>query len=143
MNLRRSLSNHQEYYLRQMCLGRLIVVENQDAYEKYGVFYDGKTYPGVQITGRPNGKPRSSPRVLCGGHMYSSITELRQRGILVLEDGRWVPNKAAQRQFGRLPKLSFPPRCVTMNRTRPARVQKDLSDGKLHDVSGSDVSGTV
>ncbi len=122
MNYERSLSNHQLYYLKEICLGHLILVEDEAA-EKYYVFTDSKTYPGIHVMTSMNSKPRGGRHILCGGHLFSSVIELKQRGILELVGDRWMPNKEARRQFGEPPALVFPKRPVKMSRTRAARAQ--------------------
>lgn len=118
MNVRRSLSRHQDYYLRQIGLGKIVLVWDED-YRRY-----------VEVEGHflmPVGggsKPRGARLARCGNHFSSSVIELLQRGLLVDNgSGRLVPSRDAARQYGRPRPLPVPKRTFKMHRTRAARVQ--------------------
>ena len=116
MNLRRTLSNHQLYYLQQIAKGNIIIVTDPE--------FDTAPFKGKDIShwDFPMSKMRGH-RALWGGHEYSSIVEMKQRGLLVDHEGRLVPCKEAQKQFGKPPPLVLPKKKPKMSRTRAARVQ--------------------
>lgn len=123
MNLERSLSRHQLYYLKEICSGQM-VLEWSDYFQRFGIEYrsrDGKRSYGLRLMG--DSKPRGRQLVMAGGHLDSSIIELRQRGLLVEQNGRLMPSKEAAKQFGSPPPLVAPKREIAMSRTRAAREQ--------------------
>ncbi len=114
MNLRRSLSRHQAYYLREIASGRIVL------------FWSTKHHCAVSQDGYLLGlasKSRGSRLQRCGNHFHSSVVELMQRGVLIRDGDRIVPSKEAGKQYGNPPSIKQPKRTFRMSRTRAARVQ--------------------
>jgi len=113
------LSSHQEYYMRLVAKGELVLLFDHD--RKCFVSAVGK---GTFWNTIPSSKPigRSGPSYFVFGHLNSSIIELRQRGFLVPENDRLVPDRRMRKVYG-FPPASAPVKQLKMSRTRAARVQ--------------------
>ncbi len=121
MNLLRTLTSHQVWYLELICKGEIVLLWNAD--EKHYVRQGSNDYIMVMPNNKPWPKKNSfrSRRPWLG----SVVVELKQRGVLVDVDGRLMPSKAAVKLFGAPAKIEPPKRVVKMSRTRAARVQGD------------------
>ena len=109
MNLKRSLSRHQHYFLREIASERIVYILNRGVYCSggYQVFKPGYSkYLGVRF----------------GNHEQNSLIELYQRRLLIDSNGRLVPSPQAAKQFGSPPETPAPKREILMSRTRAARV---------------------
>jgi hypothetical protein len=113
------LSSHQDYYMRLVASGRLVLVFDHDRKCFVSAVGEGKFWNTI-----PSSKPigRRGPSYFIFGHLNSSIIELRQRGLLVSENDRLVPSREARKIFG-YPPIKVQPRQLKMSRTRAARVQ--------------------
>lgn len=122
MNLARSLSRHQLFYLKLVCSGEMVIVwhEPNEGYVEIYRGARGDEHIGITFA---DSKTRGRNLFKCGNHKSSSIIELRQRGVLIDVGGRLLPNRDAARQFGTPPPLPVPKHIITMSRTRAARVQ--------------------
>lgn len=118
MNLERSLSNHQKYYLGLLCKGHIVLTLDPET----GIYGDDRSGSWGWAVKPSNGKGRTS--AMCGGHYYKAMAVLWQRGVIVDMNGRLMPSKEAQRAFGTPPPIASPKRTVKMHRTRAARVQE-------------------
>jgi hypothetical protein len=121
MNLKRSLSRHQSYYLGLIADGKLVLVRDPEDPESK-VYIDPEGFEYFRLG---NSKPRRGCRPMCGNHKQSALVELCQRGLLIDMDGRLVPSREASKQYGTPPPLPKKRRVVVMSRTRAARVQPE------------------
>jgi len=118
VNLLRTLTKRQLYHLQEICEGRTVIL--WDAGE--GAYFEQTS--GDYRMRMPHGNDRqrrrnSSKRPWLG----SCVVTLLQRKVLVDEEGRLVPCKAAARLFGRPPRIEPPKKSLKMSRTRAARDQ--------------------
>lgn len=142
MNLMRSLSSHQKYYLEQICLGKRTAYWSAE--ERRYVCCEWVNSTGERYYSFvPHNKPRPKyvtpyyPAKAALGRWAitqrdwfgSAVVELLQRGLLKDVNGRLMPTKEAVKVFGSPPPPPAPKRTVKMSRTRPAR---DQSDGEVH-----------
>ena len=122
MNLDRTLTRQQKFYLKQICSGALVLVWNEDYKGWVKELSDGAIWCMPHNKVRPSdfGRGLRSSRYVWLGTV---VVELTQRGILEDVNGRLMPNKDAQRLYGTPPPISVPERVVKMHRTRAAREQ--------------------
>lgn len=113
------LSSHQDYYMRLVANGNLVLVFDHERKCFVSAVGEGKFWNTI-----PSSKPigRGGPSYFIFGHLNSSIIELRQRGLLVPENGRLVPDRRMRKVYG-FPPIRVPVRQLKMSRTRAARVQ--------------------
>lgn len=119
MKLHRSLSHHQKYVLRALAKGDLTITYDRES-DTVGIQRRNDVAFSI---GRVRSKTRGRNLSASGDHLRSSIIELRQRGILVEQEGQLVLCREAQHQFGAPPEEPPPKRFVRMSRTRAARMQ--------------------
>jgi hypothetical protein len=135
VNIKRSLSSHQKYYLRQVCSGQTVIARSPTS-GRY-VWQAGADFVYTMDGSKARGK-----HARWGDHCRSSIIELRQRGFLVDDgEGRLVPSKEVAKQYGSPPPIPKPKRVVRMNRTRAAREQpKEAESCPSGSISSSSTS---
>lgn len=119
MNLLRSLSSHQKYYLRGIARGFYVLTFDPDHNCYTSRFSTGEDLYTVISPSKPRGRRLMKS----GNHMQSAIVELVQRKVLVDVNGRLVPSKEAAKVFGSPPPPAPAKRTVKMWRSRAAREQ--------------------
>lgn len=125
MNLSRTLTRNQVYYLKQICSGQL-VIEWIPEYRYYAEQYksrDGSTLL-FYAAGRSKARGRA---VLRRNHFPDAVTDMLACRVLVDVGGRLMPNAEARRQYGTPPPIPMPRRTFKMSRTRAARVQESAA----------------
>lgn len=126
MNLRRTLSKRQAYYLAQIGRGTLAVRYDEEirrfVVEEYTKASRHRK-AHMATCSLPASKSRGRHLRMSGDHFNSAMIEIIQRGLLVREDDRLVLSKDARKNFGSPPTLPMPARAFQMSRTRAARVQ--------------------
>lgn len=118
MNLLRTLTKEQLYHLKRLCEGDVVLLwdEEERRYMEQSGPYRMSIPHGND---RQRGRRGRSKRPWLG----SVVVGLLQRKLLVDDDGRIMPSKAAAKLFGNPPPLPTPKKEVKMHRTRAARDQ--------------------
>lgn len=112
MNLRRTLSRQQLFWLKRIATGQLVLRRVEGTTADYSS--DDHYYVS---TG-------SKPSARCGSHLAKAVVVCFQRGLIAeARAGRLVTVGEAARQFGSPPEPVPPKRAVRMWRTRAAREQ--------------------